>query len=281
LGGGFVNQANPGRRGDHNEKVLTGDERDRFLGGGRSGRRCGYPGQGAGLPAASAGLRAVWRVLARGWAKYDHQWSDKDAWAGAVDDDLVGDRRNSKGGGAGGIGGGYNWQSGCTVFGVSIDYNWASLNASNTYTDGELAAPFDTLTVSSKLRAFGTAQFRTGIVVDNLLLYVTGGLAFARFNREWTLFDDDNLLTETFSQSRTRWGGVVGVGTEWAFNTNWSIKSEFLYMAFERDETSFGSTIHIPGVNQRFESQDSVWVSRIGLTYRFGGLGKFPVAAKY
>jgi outer membrane immunogenic protein len=214
-----------------------------------------------------------------GYAKYDHSWSDKDAWAGAVDDDLVGDRRNSKGGVAGGLGGGYNWQSGCTVFGVSVDYNWSSINAANIYTDGELPAPTDTLTVSSKLQGFGTLQARTGIVVDNLLLYVTGGLAFANFNREWTLFNDGNGLTEVFSQRRWRWGGVVGVGTEWAINQNWSIKSEFLYMAFERDEVNFLSVIHNPGVNQRFESQDSVWVSRIGVNYRFGGYG--PVAGRY
>ena len=115
-------------------------------------------------------------------------------------------------------------------------------------------------------------------MVDNILLYVTGGLAFANFNREWTLFDDGNALTEVFSQQRWRWGGVVGVGTEWSFNNNWSLKSEFLYMAFERDEVAFTSVIHNPGVSQRFESQDSVWVSRIGLNYRFGGT---PVMANY
>ena len=212
-----------------------------------------------------------------GWAKYDHRWSDKDAWAGAVDDDLVGDRWNTKSGVAGGVGGGYNLQTNCTVFGIEVDYNWSSIDASNVYTDGE-GAPTDTLTVSSRLREFGTVRARTGIVVDNVLLYVTGGLAFARFNREWTLFDDGNGLTEVFSQRRWRWGGVLGVGTEWAVTQNWSIKSEFLYMAFERDETSFLSVIHNPGVTQRFESQDSVWVSRIGINYRFGG---GPILAKY
>jgi outer membrane immunogenic protein len=228
-------------------------------------------------PPACAQFGGFWLGAQVGWGKYDHQWSDKDAWAGAVDDDLVGDRRNNKGGFAGGVGGGYNWQTGCTVFGVSLDYNWASINASNTFTDGE-GLVTDTLTVSSKLRAYGTAMARTGIVVDNLLLYVTGGLAYARFNREWTLFNDGNGVTEIFSQNRGRWGGVVGVGTEWAINQNWSIKSEFLYMAFERDEVSFISPVHNPGFTQRFESQDSMWVSRIGLNYRFN---YGPVVAKY
>ena len=116
-------------------------------------------------PPACAQFGGFWLGAQVGWAKYDHQCSDKDAWAGAVDDDLVGDRRNSKGGFAGGIGAGYNWQSGCTVFGVSIDYNWSGINAENLFTDGE-GAPTDTLTVSSRLRGYGTAMFRTGIVVD-------------------------------------------------------------------------------------------------------------------
>ncbi len=209
-----------------------------------------------------------------GWARYDHQWSDKDAWAGAVDDDLVGDRRNTKSGFAGGIGGGYNLQTNCTVFGVEVDYSWTGINASNIYTDGEPpVATTDTLTVSSRLKGFGTIRAKTGLVVDNLLLYVTGGIAFANFDRQWTLFDDGNGLTEIFSQNRSRWGAVLGVGTEWAINANWSIKSEFLYMAFDRDETNFLSVIHNPGVNQRFESQDSIWTSRIGINYRFGGKG--------
>ena len=205
-----------------------------------------------------------------GYARYDNSWSDRDAWAGAVDDDLVGDRRNAKGGIAGGVGGGYNWQSGCTVFGISADYNWASINASNVYTDGE-GLPTDTLTVSSKLSSFGTLQARTGIVVDNVMLYVTGGLAYANFNRQFTLFDDGNGITEVFSEKRWRWGGVLGVGTEWAITNAWSLKSEFLYMAFERGDTSFVSLVHNPGVNQRFENQDYAWVTRIGLNYRFGG----------
>ncbi len=33
------------------------------------------------------------------------------------------------------------------------------------------------------MKWFGTARVRTGIVVDNVLLYATGGLAYANFNR--------------------------------------------------------------------------------------------------
>ena len=176
---------------------------------------------------------------------------------------------------AGGVTGGYNWQSRCTVFGVEVDYSWSSIQTSklNTNFDED-----DAHVISSRLRGFGTLRTRAGVVVDNLLIYVTGGLALANFQRSWTLTDEINPpVSETFAYSRTRWGAVVGVGTEWAAWDNWSIKSEFLYMRFVDEERTFTSGF-AEQPTQRFDSQDSVWVSRIGLNYRFGAA---PVAAKY
>ena len=89
----------------------------------------------------------------------------------------------SKSGWAAGVQGGYNWQFRCTVFGIEADYNWTKINRdffrSRDFGGGTSA----TLAVHSSLKNFGTIRGRTGVVVDNLLLYVTGGLAFARTER--------------------------------------------------------------------------------------------------
>ena len=85
--------------------------------------------------------------------------------------------------------------------------------------------------------------------------------------------------SETFAYETTRWGWTVGVGTEWAMWSNWSLKSEFLYMGFEKDERTFNSAIGaglavgvpIASGPKRFDNQDSIWVSRIGINWRFGG----------
>jgi outer membrane immunogenic protein len=142
-----------------------------------------------------------------------------------------------------------------------------------------------TLDVSSQLRWFGTVRARTGVVVNDLLLYVTGGFAYARFNRDLTYVDPGPpALTQVFSNSRTRFGYAIGAGTEWAINQNWSLVSEFMYLGFEKDEQSYAcSTLatcngNPVGTNYRYEHNDSVWVSRIGLNYRFN---YGPVAAKY
>ena len=49
------------------------------------------------------------------------------------------------------------------------------------------------------MRWFGTVRARTGIVVDNVLLYATGGLAYARFNSDLTVFEDAPATSAAFS----------------------------------------------------------------------------------
>jgi outer membrane immunogenic protein len=222
-----------------------------------------------------------WYVGAQGgWAYRDQKWSDRDGLGTFIDDDLNGNFTSTNDGFVGGATAGWNWQSGCTVFGVEADWSWASLKISEFNTDGESAA--DTASIENRMRWFGTARTRAGVVVDNLMLYVTGGLAFANFKNQWT-FVDGGQATGTFNSSSTKLGWTAGVGTEWAFAPNWTLKSEFLYMRFEKDTlTAVGDGV-IGRTSQvyRFDSEDSVWVTRIGVNYRFGDYGKAPVMAKY
>ena len=211
---------------------------------------------------------------------YDHKWNDRDAWTSENSDDLQ--RSNvstQKTGFIGGVQGGYNWQTGCTVFGLQADYGWASINADAFETDGDTGIDTDSISVSSRLKSVGTLRLRTGLVVDNLLLYVTGGLAYGRFNRTATQTDLNTPASEIFSSNKTKWGWTMGVGTEWAMWGNWSLQSEVLYARFEKDETSFTCAVFCGAPEQkRFDHHDSVWISKIGLNYRFGGA---PVMAKY
>jgi outer membrane immunogenic protein len=215
---------------------------------------------------------------------YDHTWNDRDAWTSELSDDLQRSNVNAqKTGFIGGVQGGYNWQTGCTVFGIQADYGWSSINASVTETDSDLGIDTDTLTVSSRLRGLGTVRARTGVVVDNLLLYVTGGVAFADFKRSYSQIDLNTPGTETFETRKSKWGWTLGVGTEWAMWGNWSLQSEVLYARFEKDEVSFTCAAAItcgPATPElkRFDHHDSVWISKIGLNYRFGGPA---VAARY
>jgi outer membrane immunogenic protein len=122
------------------------------------------------------------------------------------------------------------------------------------------------------LRWFGTTRIRTGVVVDSLLLYVTTGVAYANFKRDTVWANDgDPENSETFSSSKTKFGWTAGAGAEWAFASNWSIKTEALYMQFQKDTTTHTSQFLSEGTQFRLKNEDSAWVGRIGLNYRFGG----------
>jgi outer membrane immunogenic protein len=208
-----------------------------------------------------------------GVANYSNTFNDLDQFANNNIDTLPQDVSHTGRGALAGAQAGYNWQSGCTVFGIETDWAWTGAKASTVLSDGQEFPPESTdhITPTSKLRWFGTTRIRTGVVVDNLLLYVTGGLAYANFKRDALFFEDnDPPGPETFSSSKTRLGWTAGAGTEWAINANWSLKSEFLYMAFQKDETTFTSQIISPGTQFRLKNEDSAWVGRIGLNYRFG-----------
>jgi outer membrane immunogenic protein len=217
-----------------------------------------------------------------GWGYYNYNYHDKGNLVQTIDADLPTSVNLKDDNWNGGAQIGYNWQSGCTVFGVEADWSWTNLKPSDNFFDGD-GGTQDSISLESKMRWFGTVRGRTGIVVDNLLLYVTGGLAYAKVNRNLTVFEDAPATSASFSSSHTRWGWTAGVGTEWAISGNWSLKSEFLYMRFRDDDTSFGAVtvgavnFGVPGRSYSFNHNDEVWVSRIGLNYRFGG----PAVARY
>jgi outer membrane immunogenic protein len=155
----------------------------------------------------------------------------------------------------GGLQAGYNWQRGCnTLFGIEADWSWGNLDATTVDEPG-----VDPGFMRSSLKSYGTLRTRTGLVMDNLLLYVTGGLAFATI--DFTAQDG----AVTFSSSDTRWGWTAGVGTEWAWRSNVTFKSEILYMNFGDHTHTFTDGV----TTSSFTTQDSLWVTRAGVNVKF------------
>ena len=70
---------------------------------------------------------------------------------------------------------------------------------------------------------FGTVRGRIGLtVMPTLLVYGTGGFAYADVQRNGGLFGFNN-------GSSTQTGWTAGGGAEWMFMPNWSAKAEYLY----------------------------------------------------
>lgn len=212
------------------------------------------------------GCRSTFRGLyvgsAFGFGFYTSHQGDLDAYLAdnsgfsASDRDLIGGPQV-----------GYNFQHGChTLFGIEADWSGASLTAATRLNTNVPLAGFDQR-ITSVLVNFGTIRTRAGFVVDDTLFYLTGGLAIANIDTRIQNISP-GVIDEAFSFSDTRLGWTAGAGVEWALGRNLSIKSEFLYLAL--GEAS--STFYSPTLANTFtlKTEDSAWISRIGLNIRFG-----------
>src|SRR5262249_25365657 len=125
----------------------------------------------------------------------------------------------------------------------------------------------------SKIDAFGLFTGQVGYAANNVLFYVKGGAAVT--SNEYRSFTTLGGVLAGTTSDDTRWGGVVGVGVEYAFAPNWSFGVEYDHL-FMQDRTY---TFTTPGgaffSNDRIRQDVDLVTARIN--YRFGG----PIVAKY
>jgi outer membrane immunogenic protein len=209
-----------------------------------------------------------WYVgISGGAVKHIAHRSDHDGFLSGDDATFVTD----KWGGI--VGGTIGWNiARCrTVWGFEVDGSWTSVSKTFT-TDPNSADPEQ---FRSRMDAFLTARLRAGVALDNMLLYVTGGLAAARFRTTWEDFNAGATPLDTVTFSEWRLGWVAGFGVEWTWTGNWTFKSEALYANFSDRERSHT----FPGFGPAtFTHSDEVWIARVGLNYKFGGFA--PVTAR-
>lgn len=166
---------------------------------------------------------------------------------------------------------GVNYQTGFWVLGVEIDGSWTDLRSSNG------SSPINgLLTNNSKIDAMATFAGRVGVTSGPVLFYVKGGAALADSSFFTTLTGTGLALQSTDS---TRWGWMVGVGVEYAFANNWSVKAEYNHLDFSRETETLRA---LPGCNCtafQYDVNQTVDLVKVGLNYRFGWGG--PVVARY
>ena len=104
---------------------------------------------------------------------------------------------------------------------------------------------------SSKMDYFGTVRARLGYAFDNVMPYVTGGLAWGHNEVS------DKVLGLTSDKTAVGW--TVGGGVEYAFAQNWTVKAEYLYMdlgddyyASINDNSGLTASVVRAGINYKF-----------------------------
>ena len=157
---------------------------------------------------------------------------------------------------------GYNYQLGNFVLGIEGDVNWVDGKTSTTFLPPIVGVAVN---ATSDLKWMATIRGRVGLAFSQVLVYGTGGVAFAHFSDNWGLAD---LGANEFSNSETQTGWVAGGGVEYMFARNWTAKVEGLY-------ADFGSTdltvINPGGQSGPYTSrfQHTVATVRAGLNWKW------------
>ena len=171
----------------------------------------------------------------------------------------------TQGGLAGGqIGCNYQFAGGW-VLGIEGEYAWADIR-------GTVNDPFfagkngDPQTLSATTDGLGSVTGRLGYAFDRVLFYGKGGAAWAHDRYSMSLFPLGFAPAVGFNATETRAGWTVGVGLEYAFFDNWSVKVEYNHYDFGTRSinlTNDAATIVPADIDQRIDT------IKIGLNYRF------------
>src|ERR1700724_1297419 len=169
---------------------------------------------------------------------------------------------------------GYNLQIQQWVIGLEGSVDGTSLSRS-------VFEPVSGFTVGTRSDVQGSIRGRAGIAFDRVLLYATGGVAFASITDNYT--DTTGAITgspgASSSFSKTRVGWTVGGGLEYAVTNNWSLRAEYRYSDFGRYTdfpfTAFTAELEIV---RHHLTENQV---QAGFSYKFDSLAPAPVVAKY
>lgn len=184
---------------------------------------------------------------------------------------------------------GYNWQLSHWVLGVEGDFQWTQARSSfcRETDDGPPCRDDGRgfVDVQNQIRGIGTVRGRLGYAFDRVLVYGTGGVAFADLRDTITLdcrvagcgsSGSENLTAMKFSTVKSGW--VAGVGAELMLSQNWIVRSEYLHV----DVGSVSETLNLASVNcagggpcgaswSRSQHYD---IGRVGFSYKFGGAAR-------
>jgi outer membrane immunogenic protein len=148
---------------------------------------------------------------------------------------------------------GFNYQIGSWVLGVEGDGDWANLNGT---TSNASCAPVGCTTQSNWL---ATVRGRAGYAWDRLLVYGTGGGAFANVQAAAGALP-------FFGSTQAGW--TAGVGVEYAIWPNWTAKLEYLFVDLTSASCPVANCGASGGLNTSVSLNENI--VRGGFNFKFG-----------
>lgn len=167
---------------------------------------------------------------------------------------------------------GLNLQVGRIVFGAEFDLAWSGIDGGFTgmVTDPGLGAT--TLHIATRTDWLGTAAGRLGFAHDQWLLYVKAGAAAA--HQRHVLEQTAPGLAQILTSGRHHHAGVLlGAGIEYALNRNWSMKAEYDFIDFGRENIiTYGTAsgaFFTGNVIAPSTVRQQLHLAKLGVNYRF------------
>lgn len=182
-------------------------------------------------------------------------------WTSQYDDEALGASPEGEfdvDGWLGGVAIGANLQTGIFVLGVEGDIAWADISG-----EGEIEG--SSSVASLNVDYVGTVRARAGVAFDSVLLYATGGFAYAGGTIGISELDG----TLDASADTTFTGYAVGLGAEVAVTDNISIKGEYLYTALTADEVVFSTTDYDIDGDLAVNGDLNAHTFKVGVNYSF------------
>lgn len=148
---------------------------------------------------------------------------------------------------------GVNYQMGAFVLGAETDFQFSAIDGDFRENNRWACGPNNKC--ETQVDWFGTLRGRMGYAFDNVLPYVTGGLAYGHVESESGNNDPSN-----WQVSDDQLGWTLGGGVEMAFGEHFTGRIEYLYVDLgETSETG----------DYDFQASADFSVVRAGVNYAF------------
>lgn len=176
---------------------------------------------------------------------------------------------------SGGLVVGYGKQFGNVLLGIEGSANSLSVNKESVRRQEMDANPGSQSVIRQSVSADWMAglRLRLGWAERNWLAYVTGGIAATQLKLNASYTDNAFSGSSQGSTSASVTGSSLGFGGEYALNSKWALRGEYLYTKFgEVSVVSNVTSTNNPGGTMVHKASLDHYGLFIGLTYRFNAL---------
>lgn len=180
---------------------------------------------------------------------------------------------------------GYNHQIDELVLGVEADIAWSGIDGSESASGAITTAVVGTTSTAvvaptvintplgirseTEIDWLSTLRLRGGYTVTpEALLFITGGLAIADVERT-DVISVDGVDAWGFNESDIRYGWTLGGGLEYALDSNWSVKAEYLYVDLGGEDYTLDPLVAATTTCCTSDDDLTGHIARIGVNYKF------------